>query len=474
MDKMTVEILEKWLLAKERLGASYEFYRMAKALESTLKAQDMGMNASQFIAKVFKAAEQPHLDKRVQAKILDFLDTLPKEWRAKVPDDVILRLIPAGKWPDFRNKNWVEENRLAAASLSWNQMVVNGSVGHQAFEFHFARAPEKKFVGGYSAAKNEYYLLSGGGGTIGSWASQPEYEQALASLASDVVPKDAQPDRVISKIAVTCGKNLCIGIRSGDGKLVLPGGHVEKGESPLEAAVRELAEETGISAQEHELSHLGTKVVLSPRGYLMEVHAYSLEVGEEVTSVANDPDGEVLKWLWVDTSAGLPEEVLSNLYVPIEKDYLLQCLGLVPEVKVETVTAAGQKRTVYRALSIESKDDFLKELETRGTGIYWASSEDKAVIYWGDNTPLYVVLEAEVDEGAIDKEASEYLNQHPDYAGEDEVRLLPHQKVFVKTATFHQKLSRKDMTRVIFGEMEKPVPEVVVINKMLDTGKSDH
>lgn len=567
MDKKTADILDKWLLAAERLGASYEFYRVAKALEVTLKAENMGMNTSQFIANVFKAAEQPHLDKRVQAKILSFIDTLPKEWRAKVPDEVVLRHIPAGKWDDFRPKNWVEENKLAAASLetapeaepktnAWDQMVVSGSAGHQAFEFHYAAAPEKKFIGGYSSRRGEFYLLSGAK-VLGCWASQPEYEQALAALPYEEIPAGAKPDRVISKIAVTFGKKICIGIRSGDGKLVFPGGHVEPGETPLEAAVRELAEETGIQAQDYELSHLGTKLVVSPRGYLMEVHAYSLGVDSEVhTTVADDPDGEVLKWLWVDYSAGLPKEVLDNLYVPLEKDYLLQALGLAPEVlpeasvlsvlnptKVESsgsmkfplgtkvdathmpgslgkgvivkhyswgrygvqfegaafvmelsphdiermvpkeekatssisseeVTAA-QKRLVYRALNIKDKDSFLAEMANRGLGVFWASSEDKAVTYWGETSPTYVVLEAEVSDEDIDKKTTEELNSHPDYAGEDEVRLLPDRKILVKSATFHKRLSRKEMTDVIFGEAKKPAPEVVQVNKLLNTGSAD-
>ncbi len=40
-----------------------------------------------------------------------------------------------------------------------------------------------------------------------------------------------------------------------------------------------------------------------------------------------DPDAEVHRWTWVDTSKGLPEDIKKNLHVPIERNALMHSLG---------------------------------------------------------------------------------------------------------------------------------------------------
>ncbi|QHC63337.1 NUDIX domain-containing protein [Rathayibacter festucae] len=50
----------------------------------------------------------------------------------------------------------------------------------------------------------------------------------------------------------------------GEGRVVAPGGKLEPGESPADAAVRELAEEVGLRADPHDLEHRGSLDYLFP------------------------------------------------------------------------------------------------------------------------------------------------------------------------------------------------------------------
>jgi 8-oxo-dGTP pyrophosphatase MutT (NUDIX family) len=94
-----------------------------------------------------------------------------------------------------------------------------------------------------------------------------------------------------------------IGKRDRSGRLVwsLPKGHVEPGESPPQAAVREVAEETGITGE--VIADLGTIdywFVASGRRIHKTVHHYLLEaVGGELSAT----DVEVEEVAWVPLSA---------------------------------------------------------------------------------------------------------------------------------------------------------------------------
>ncbi len=103
----------------------------------------------------------------------------------------------------------------------------------------------------------------------------------------------------------------CIGRRNRSGKLewCLPKGHIERGETPEQAAVREVAEETGIEAD--VIQALGTIdywFTGDDRRVHKVVHHFLLEAkGGEIT-VANDPDQEAEEARWIavtDLSAEL-------------------------------------------------------------------------------------------------------------------------------------------------------------------------
>jgi len=130
------------------------------------------------------------------------------------------------------------------------------------------------------------------------------------------VSREVSAGGVTIKIEDGIAYVACIGRRNRAGRLewCLPKGHIEAGETPEIAAIREVAEETGIASE-----------ILQPLGIIdywftgddrrvhKKVHHYLLEaLGGEITT-ENDPDreAEVAAWLRIDelgTKLAFPNE----------------------------------------------------------------------------------------------------------------------------------------------------------------------
>lgn len=103
----------------------------------------------------------------------------------------------------------------------------------------------------------------------------------------------------VASIAVFRGDRVLWLQRDDNGKWTMPGGHMEPGEEPLDAAIRELWEETGFKVKGKDLEYLGSKRV---EGKNLEVHAFKTHIDDGDPSFENDPDGEAKDWYWFTPS----------------------------------------------------------------------------------------------------------------------------------------------------------------------------
>lgn len=101
----------------------------------------------------------------------------------------------------------------------------------------------------------------------------------------------------------------------------MPGGHLNFGEEPLDGAIRELREETGLDAQEFPMEFLGDDT--TARG--VHVYSFAVTIPLGAPHAYNDPDGEAAEFRWMS-----PEEIPSDdqLHTPRAGNVTLQLMGI--------------------------------------------------------------------------------------------------------------------------------------------------
>jgi len=121
-----------------------------------------------------------------------------------------------------------------------------------------------------------------------------------------------------------------MGRRKDNGKWTNPGGHANDGEAPIDAGIREAKEETGLDLTQDRLYHLDTRIIHKPSGEKLKVVAYKINLDEGATTIKNDPDDEVHRWVWISLAKPLNKKVFGNLHVPRD-NVILDSLGVQME-----------------------------------------------------------------------------------------------------------------------------------------------
>lgn len=127
-----------------------------------------------------------------------------------------------------------------------------------------------------------------------------------------MVKKDDIKNGVGVWIFNSSGKIL-LGLRlskHGNGTWAPPGGKIEKHEIPIDAAIRETLEETGILLDSKQLTYIGTTEDLFPDSHYITRHYRVDDVKKEPAVIEKD---KCERWQWFDINK-LPD----NLFLPVQ------------------------------------------------------------------------------------------------------------------------------------------------------------
>lgn len=101
-------------------------------------------------------------------------------------------------------------------------------------------------------------------------------------------------------------------------KWTLPGGHIEPGETIIEAAWREAKEETGLTLQPKEIIHFGE--MINPKDFHRPAHFVYFDVVFDVVDEKVTLDNtELSEYLWIKPEQALELDLAESYPAVLEK-----------------------------------------------------------------------------------------------------------------------------------------------------------
>lgn len=180
------------------------------------------------------------------------------------------------------------------------------------------------------------------------------------------------PGPRIVTVGLVAGTKILTGKRRDNDLWTNPGGHMDDGETLVEAACREVKEEAGIELDPNSVELVSAERVVSHRsGKEFSVFCFIAKVEKEKASAKNDPDKEISQWKWVELSPGTPELAPDQRHA--KHDSILCHLGycrshgrLSQKVLHGTMT---ERRDAYEDTWTEDNKPLMSAVRTEGQAI---------------------------------------------------------------------------------------------------------
>lgn len=137
----------------------------------------------------------------------------------------------------------------------------------------------------------------------------PTAPKSTTTAPDAPIAKNSFNEPRIVVVGLVCGNEILTGRRRDNNLWTFPGGHMNEGETQIEAACRETEEEVGIKISPSMLKHISSERIKSHRtGKYFEVHAYKAELKTKIMPRSIlDPDAEFDVIRWVPLKPSTPE-----------------------------------------------------------------------------------------------------------------------------------------------------------------------
>lgn len=127
---------------------------------------------------------------------------------------------------------------------------------------------------------------------------------------------------IVATVAVVRNDSILMGLRRDNKKWTFPGGHSDINETPLDAAIREVREETGLTAI--DLEYIGHNHIMNTRdGKGRHVFCFKASAFGGAPNNSSDPDREILEWRFVKKDM----EPIKAEYLHSNPNALLDLMG---------------------------------------------------------------------------------------------------------------------------------------------------